>query len=115
MASRAARDRCVVVMAGAACLQDAVGPRQTGKFVWTAGKLGRLVGGWVQGGLLNNEISSILHGASVTILYRVNCGSWHCGLKGLGSVLSIYKSLFIFYVIAYNNRCAISVMCQVNV
>lgn len=51
-------------------------------------------------GSLRNEISSILQCASETILYRVNCGSWHCGLEGLGAVLSIYKSLYMFYVIA---------------
>jgi hypothetical protein len=81
-------------MAGAACLQDAVGPRQTGKFVWTAVKCNFRAGGYIQGGRLD-EISSVLQCASVTMLYRVNCG-----VEGLGSVLSIYKSLFMFYVIA---------------
>lgn len=70
-------------------------PRQTGKFVWTAGKRNWRVGGCVQGCRLD-EISSILQCTSEAILYRLNCGSWQCGVEGLGSVLSIYNLYLCF-------------------
>jgi hypothetical protein len=82
MPLHAARDRGGVVMAGAACLQEAGGPRQTGKFVWTAGKLSWLAGWRLDSRqvTLDDDISIILplHEGSFALRGRDLCRGGAC-------------------------------------